>query len=173
MKKIIAVFLILVTLMLVSCGGNDSPAKNNGGKTVTVDQYGSISLDAVNYDMSDIPGMTKIAEEGVLYVFCSKAKDANATISALNDMLGGDVQTYDENDTAHLILTVMTLGEGEKSSYKVDKVEQGENASLNVYIKTEGGSAEDTKTGTYHFMRVNTPICGKISVYLDGELITK
>ena len=173
MKKIIAVFLILITLLFVSCNGNDGGNVNGTMKAVTVDQYGSISLDAVNYDMSDIPGMTKIAEEGVLYVFCSNAKNANATISSLNDMLGGDAQTYDESDTKHLVLTVVTLGEGEKSTYTVEKVEMGENASMHVFVKTEGGAASDAKKGTYHFMRVDTPVCGKVNVYLDGELITK
>lgn len=88
-------------------------------------------------------------------------------------MLGEDTPTYDENDNKRLILTVVTLGEGEKSTYKIDKVEIGDKASMNVYVVTEGGSASDVNTGTYHFIRVNTPVCSKINVYLDGELVTK
>ena len=175
MKRIIALVLALLAFALVSCSGNGdgNNSSSNVGKAVETDMYNTLKIDAVNYDISNIEGMTKIAETGILYAFCSPAKNANSTISSLNAMLGEDTPTYDENDNKRLILTVVTLGEGEKSTYKIDKVEIGDKASMNVYVVTEGGSASDVNTGTYHFIRVNTPVCSKINVYLDGELVTK
>ena len=174
MKKIIAIILALVTLAFVSCssnnGGNNS---SNGGKALETDMYNTIKIDAVNYDIANIEGVEKLGDTGVLYAFCSPAKNANSTISSLTAMLGENVPTYDESDTKHLILTVVTLGEGEKSTYKVDKVEMGDNATINVYVVTSGGKAEDTKVGTYHFVRINTPVGGKVNVYLDGETVKK
>ena len=166
--------LVLVSLLLVSCSGNSgSNNSSNGGKSLESDMYNTVKIDAVNYDIANIEGVEKLGDTGVLYAFCSSAKNANSTISSLNAMLGENVPTYDENDTKHLILTVVTLGEGEKSTYKVDKVEMGDNASINVYVVTDGGNAEDTRVGTYHFVRINTPVVGKVNVYLDGEAVKK
>ena len=174
MKKIIAIILALVTLTFISCS-SDSGSNNssNGGKAIEADMYNTVKIDAVNYDIANIEGVEKLGETGVLYAFCSSAKNANATISSLNAMLGESVPTYDENDSKHLILTVVTLGEGEKSTYKVDKVEMGDNAAINVYVVTSGGKTEDTRVGTYHFVRINTPVSSKVNVYLDGEIVTK
>lgn len=174
MKKILLIFILAFALLI--CGCDDAASADNGadsntnGKTVAMSELQTFKLDAVNYDINDIDGIKKLGERGVVYAYCSSPESVNETISVLEQIPGSELTKYG-TDNQNIILTLITIGEGEKSSYSIEKIEIGAAAALHVYVKTNTGDPETKKTAEYHFVRLDVPVCGEINVYLDGSKV--
>ena len=167
---------MIMAAALLFCGcdgatGNGGNGETNG-KALKITETQVFTLDAVNYDISEINGVKKYGDSGVIYAYCSSAESVNGTIATLNQIPGAELNEYSADDK-NVVLTLITLGEGEKASYSIEKIEMGEQAALHIYVKTNESDPATQKTGEYHFARLDIPVCGTISVYLDGVQVGK
>ena len=106
-------------MLMTACNERND---NERVTAVEMSETQTVNIDAVNYEMSYIEGVPKISDSGIIYAFCTDAEGANATVSNLNSLLGTELQKYNDEDK-NLILILVTLGEGEKSDYSIEKIE--------------------------------------------------
>ena len=176
MKKILVLlaFVLATALLFCGCDGTTSNGENTptNGKAVEMTEQQLFRLDAVNYDISDIEGVKKLGDSGVIYAYCSSAESVNQTVELLDQLPDSDLNKYSEDDK-NLVLTLITLGDGKNASYSIEKIEIGERAALYVYVKTNEVTEDEKRTGEYHFARLGVPVCGEITVYLDGVQVGK
>ena len=171
MKKVIVAFILLFAIVFVGCDGTGDKGKETAqSKEVDMSEAQSFKLDDMNYAVEDIGGIKKLGESGVLYAYCTEAVGANAVINSFEGIPGFDLEPYDTNKEG-LVLVLITLGEGESSSFIIDKVEMSDEASLSVYVKTDASEASERAVREYHFVRLDIPVCGLINVYLDGNKV--
>ena len=176
MKKVLVLlaFILATALLFCGCDSGSAAGTNNatGGKSVAISEEQLFRLDAVNYDVGDIDGVKKLAESGVIYAYCSSAEGVNSTIDSLSSIPGAELNKY-STDNKNVVLTLVTLGEGTKASYSIEKVEMGDKAAISVYVKTNDGTADERKISEYHFARLDVPVYSSITVYLDGVQVGK